>query len=127
VTGGGAGWQVTNRMFLAVWFTGVPTSMGAIAVFALNLDFLAIRREIKNGSFSPWSYIVSNALFQARARPTAPPPLPFLTMARAQSPAARRQARLPAVAQLIRAAWWPASAVRVRPDRGAHIPAARRA
>jgi hypothetical protein len=57
-------WQVTNRMFLAVWFIGVPTSMGAIAVFALNTEFFAIRREIKNGSFSPWSYIVSNALFQ---------------------------------------------------------------
>ncbi len=51
-------------MFLAVWFIGVPTSMGAIAVFALNTEFFAIRREIKNGSFSPWSYIVSNALFQ---------------------------------------------------------------
>ena len=65
-------------MFLSVWFTGVPSSMGAIAVFALNHDFLAIRREIKNGSFSPWSYIVSNALFQARPpRPRARPPPAF--------------------------------------------------
>ena len=66
-------------MFLAVWFTGVPSSMGAIAVFALNHDFLAIRREIKNGSFSPWSYIVSNALFQAR--PTCPLALPCFRQA----------------------------------------------
>ena len=51
-------------MFLAVWFIGVPTSMGAIAVFALNIEFFAIRREIKNGSFSSWAYLISNALFQ---------------------------------------------------------------
>ena len=38
--------------------------MGAIAVFALNHEFLAIRREIKNGAYSPLSYIISNALFQ---------------------------------------------------------------
>jgi hypothetical protein len=58
--------QVTNRMFLVVWFIGVPTSMGAIAVFALNHEFLAVRREIKNGSYSPWAYLISNFLFQAR-------------------------------------------------------------
>jgi uncharacterized membrane protein len=51
-------------MFLAVWFIGVPTSMGAIAVFALNIEFFAIRREIKNGSYSSWAYLISNTLFQ---------------------------------------------------------------
>ena len=41
--------------------------MGAIAVFALNHEFLAVRREIKNGSYSPLSYLISNALFQVSA------------------------------------------------------------
>ena len=39
--------------------------MGAVAVFALNHEFLAVRREIKNGSYSPWAYLISNFLFQA--------------------------------------------------------------
>ena len=42
-------------------------SMGAVAVFALNHEFLAVRREIKNGKYSPWAYLISNALFQARS------------------------------------------------------------
>jgi hypothetical protein len=59
--------QVTNRMFLAEWLISVPACMGACAVFALNHEFLAVRREIKNGAYSPWAYLISNAIFQVGA------------------------------------------------------------
>jgi hypothetical protein len=62
--------QVTNRMFLAEWLISVPACMGACAVFALNHEFLAVRREIKNGAYSPWAYLISNAIFQVRRRET---------------------------------------------------------
>ena len=55
---------MTNRMFLAEWFMAVPSCMGACAVFALNHEFLAVRREIKNGAYSPWAYLIGNAVFQ---------------------------------------------------------------
>ena len=51
-------------MFLAEWLISVPACMGACAVFALNHEFLAVRREIKNGAYSSWAYLISNAIFQ---------------------------------------------------------------
>mmetsp|Transcript_48887 Transcript_48887/g.122168 ORF Transcript_48887/g.122168 Transcript_48887/m.122168 type:complete len:708 (+) Transcript_48887:404-2527(+) len=56
--------QVTPRMFLCMWFLGVPTSMGVIAVFALNQEFYEIKRELKNGFYHPLSYLVSNTVIQ---------------------------------------------------------------
>mmetsp|Transcript_27970 Transcript_27970/g.65187 ORF Transcript_27970/g.65187 Transcript_27970/m.65187 type:complete len:672 (-) Transcript_27970:270-2285(-) len=56
--------QVTARMFLCIWFIGVPSSMGVIAVYALNQEFNEIKRELKNGFYHPISYLVSNTLIQ---------------------------------------------------------------
>ncbi len=111
--------QVTNRMFLAVWFTGVPTSMGAIAVFALNHDFLAIRREIKNGSFSPWAYILSNAIFQARSPHPPPPPVCAAWQASPRARPAGAPRSIRTAARIRRAPTRPVSTVRLlRPRRG---------
>ena len=56
--------EVTDRMFLTVWMIAVPSCMGTIAVFSFNHEFLGMRREIKDGMYSPWAYIISNALLQ---------------------------------------------------------------
>jgi ABC-type multidrug transport system ATPase subunit len=56
--------QVTNRMFLTAWMISVPTSMGIIAVYCYNQEFGSVRREVKDGMYSVFSYLVVNALLQ---------------------------------------------------------------
>ena len=56
--------QIINRLFLCMWITAVPTCMGVIAVFALNQEFVEIKREIKDGMYSPLAYIISNTFVQ---------------------------------------------------------------
>ena len=56
--------QVTNRMFLALWFIAIPTAMGVVAVYALNQEFLSVKQEVKNGLYAPVSYLLSNAIIQ---------------------------------------------------------------
>jgi ABC-type multidrug transport system ATPase subunit len=55
---------VTDRMFLTVWMISVPSCLGTVAVYSFNQELGAIRREIKDGMYSPWAYVVSNALLQ---------------------------------------------------------------
>jgi len=45
--------QVTNKMFLCIWFIGVPCNLAVIAVWAYNAEFNTTRREMKNGMVSP--------------------------------------------------------------------------
>eukprot|EP00039_Didymoeca_costata_P007507 m.100634 g.100634 ORF g.100634 m.100634 type:complete len:545 (+) comp13715_c1_seq2:2-1636(+) len=56
--------QVLNKVWLIIWFVGVPTNMGVIAVWAYNSEFKAIRREVKNGMVSPLAYLGANTLIQ---------------------------------------------------------------
>merc|ERR1711966_301262 len=56
--------QVLYRTFLLMWYVGVPSSLGVIAVFAFNMEYFAIKREIKDGMFSPAAYLCSNMLLQ---------------------------------------------------------------
>jgi len=52
------------RMFMCMWTIGVPACMGIIAVGALSLEFFAVKREIKDGIYSCWSYLLANAIVQ---------------------------------------------------------------
>eukprot|EP00971_Amphidinium_carterae_P014954 295285-Amphidinium_carterae.1 len=56
--------QVVNKMFLNIWFIGVPCSLAVIAVYAYNAEFKAIRREMKNGMVSPMAYVFASSLMQ---------------------------------------------------------------
>ena len=56
--------QALYRLFLLMWFIGVPSSLGVIAVFAMNLEFNAIKREVKDGMVRPVAYFISNAILQ---------------------------------------------------------------
>jgi hypothetical protein len=56
--------QVLNRMFVAMWYAGVPANLGVIAVFALNFEFHAIKDEVKDGMYSPGAYVIAHTLLQ---------------------------------------------------------------
>ena len=56
--------QVLFRMFLIMWHVGVPSSLGVITVFAYNQEFNAVKREVKNGMYSPLSYLLTNTIIQ---------------------------------------------------------------
>lgn len=56
--------QVLNKVWLSIWFIGVPSNMGVVAVWAYNAEFKSIRREVKNGMVSPWAYLASTSLIQ---------------------------------------------------------------
>jgi hypothetical protein len=58
--------QVTSRMFLCLWFIGVPSMMAVIAVFSYNQEISEIKRELRNGFYNPISYHVANTLIQVR-------------------------------------------------------------
>lgn len=56
--------QVLFRLFLIMWLVGVPTSLGVIAVFAFNQEFFAVRREVRNGMYSPFAYLLASTAIQ---------------------------------------------------------------
>ncbi len=59
--------QVLNRLWLSMWFAGVPTSMGVVAVFAFAEEFATINKEVKNGMYSLSNYIFSVLALQVPA------------------------------------------------------------
>ena len=59
--------QILNRMFVSMWFLGVPTSMGVIAVFTGAEEFKTIEKEVKNGMFRMSTYLLSAFLIQIPA------------------------------------------------------------
>ena len=59
--------QVLNRLWLSMWFAGVPTSMGVVAVFAFQEEFTTINKEVKNGMYSLYNYILSVFVLQVPA------------------------------------------------------------
>ena len=54
--------QVLNRMWLSIWYVGVPANMGVVAVYALNEEYKSVAREIKNGMVSPASYVMAKTV-----------------------------------------------------------------
>ena len=59
--------QVLNRLWLSMWNAGVPTSMGVVAVFAFSDEFSAINKEVKNGMYNLYNYILSVLVLQIPA------------------------------------------------------------
>jgi hypothetical protein len=51
--------QALNKMWLTIWFVGVPTNMGVVAVYALNDEFKSVLRESKNGMVTGVSYVLA--------------------------------------------------------------------
>lgn len=56
--------QVLTRMWYLGWCIGMPANMGVIAVFAYNMEFFAVRREVRNGMISPKAYILASSILQ---------------------------------------------------------------
>ena len=54
--------QVLNKFWVNLWFIGVPTNMGVVAVYSLNEEFKSILRESKNGMISPYSYVLAKTV-----------------------------------------------------------------
>ncbi|KAJ1487478.1 P-loop containing nucleoside triphosphate hydrolase protein [Baffinella frigidus] len=57
--------QVTNKVFLCMWFVAVPTCMSTAAIPSMMFEFRSIRKEVINGQYNPVSYFISNILVQA--------------------------------------------------------------
>jgi ABC-type multidrug transport system ATPase subunit len=51
--------QSQNKFWCNVWFIGMPSNMGLVAVYALNDEFKSLLLEVKNGMISPQSYLLS--------------------------------------------------------------------
>jgi len=56
--------QALNRMFLIPWMIGVPACFSVIAVYVYNLEYFAVKKEIKDGMYSPAAYLLANAILQ---------------------------------------------------------------
>eukprot|EP00930_Biecheleria_cincta_P073146 TRINITY_DN60466_c0_g1_i1.p1 TRINITY_DN60466_c0_g1~~TRINITY_DN60466_c0_g1_i1.p1 ORF type:complete len:660 (+),score=105.20 TRINITY_DN60466_c0_g1_i1:27-1982(+) len=56
--------QAFNRLWLLLWFVGVPTNFGIICVLGTNLEFFAVRKETKDGMYHPLVHLVANAVLQ---------------------------------------------------------------
>lgn len=54
--------QAINKMWLIIWYVGVPTNMGVVAVYSLNDEFKSILRETKNGMTSGLSYVLAKTV-----------------------------------------------------------------
>ena len=56
--------QALYKIFLIMWHIGVPTSLGVVAVYMYNMEYFAIKSEIKDGMYSPGAYLVANTILQ---------------------------------------------------------------
>ena len=56
--------QVLNRMWLNVWYVGVPSMVTCLLVFALNFESRLVRTEAANGMVSPVAYLVARSLLE---------------------------------------------------------------
>jgi len=57
--------QVVSRVFFIMWATVFPCVFGIVATYVQWADFLAVRREIKDGMYKPLSYLVAQILIDA--------------------------------------------------------------
>jgi len=56
--------QVLNRVWLYIWHMGVPAQMCLAACLGQNMEFVAVRREIKSGMYAFTAYFVAQLLIQ---------------------------------------------------------------
>ena len=56
--------QVLNRLWLTVWFTGVPCCLAVIGVYAFNEEFKTLTKEVKNGMFNIWAFLIVTFVLQ---------------------------------------------------------------
>ena len=56
--------QIQNRMFVIMWYVGVPSMLGVIVTYTLNIDFHGIRRDVRDGMYTPFSYVASQTIIQ---------------------------------------------------------------
>ncbi|KAJ1427845.1 ABC-2 type transporter-domain-containing protein [Ochromonadaceae sp. CCMP2298] len=54
--------EIISRAWYVIWIIGCPSCMGVVAVYAYNAEFVAIKREVRNGMVSPVSYLLTNTL-----------------------------------------------------------------
>lgn len=59
--------QALNRLWASMWFMGVPTSLGVVAVYAFNEEFKTVKKEIKNGMYHVNAYLLSSFAIQVPA------------------------------------------------------------
>ena len=51
--------QALSKMWVHVWYSGVPSNMAVVAVYALHGELQSILREVRNGMGSVTSYVIS--------------------------------------------------------------------
>jgi len=56
--------QALFRMFLIMWFIGVPTSLGVVVVYVYNEEYKAIRKEVRNGMVNPIAYLIARTIIE---------------------------------------------------------------
>jgi len=56
--------QVLSKSFFYFWMVAIPSSFSLLAVYALNLEFAHVRREVKNGMYSPMAYVLATSALQ---------------------------------------------------------------
>jgi len=56
--------QLVSRMFLIMWFIGVPAMLGVVSTFALNGEVQAVRREVRDGMYHPVAYVLAHTTLQ---------------------------------------------------------------
>ena len=54
--------QALSRIWFVMWIIAVPSNMGVVAVYAYNIEYNAIRREVKNGMISALPYLFANTI-----------------------------------------------------------------
>jgi len=54
--------QALQRIWFVMWMIAVPSNMGVVTVYAYNIEFNAIKREVKNGMMSPIPYLFANTI-----------------------------------------------------------------
>jgi hypothetical protein len=54
--------QVMNKIWLSLWFVGIPSSMGAMAVYSLNNEIKPLLSETKNGTVRAFSYVFTKSV-----------------------------------------------------------------
>jgi ABC-type multidrug transport system ATPase subunit len=56
-----------QKFFMMAFCVGVPALYTIIAVYGLNVEVAAVRKEIKDGMYSPNAYVLANFLLQVPA------------------------------------------------------------
>eukprot|EP00937_MAST-01D_sp_MAST-1D-sp2_P001512 g1512.t1 len=53
-----------SRMWLMMWFIGVPSSLGVVVVYVFNEEFKAIKKEWRNGMVSGGAYLLARTIIE---------------------------------------------------------------